>query len=60
VADTKPPIVIEMSTNLRTGVTSILGGSAVPCPECKSRKTTVEGGNIVCKEVGCEKTSKLG
>lgn len=51
---TKPPIVIELSTNLSTGVTAMLGASAVPCPTCGSQKTAFEGGKIVCKEGECK------
>lgn len=51
--DEKPPIVIELTTSLRTGVTSLVGISAAPCPVCKKQNTALMGGIVVCKEEGC-------
>lgn len=55
----KEPIVIELSTNMRTGVTALVGISSAPCPACKSQKTQVENGELVCKEEGCKTKTKL-
>jgi hypothetical protein len=55
----KQPIVIELTTNMRTGVTALVGISAAPCRVCKSQNTTVENGELVCKEEGCKTKTKL-
>jgi len=57
----KEPVVIELTTNLRTGLTSVVGASSVPCPECKSRRTRFEKETkeIVCEEDQCGKKTKL-
>lgn len=55
----KPPVVIELTTNLRTGVTVLAGITAAPCPKCKSQKTTFVDGEIVCKEGECQEKTKV-
>ena len=50
----KKTIVIEMSTNFLTGVTSLVGVTNAPCPRCGSQKTSLRGREIVCLEKGCE------
>lgn len=55
----KPPIVIEMSTNLSTGITALLGASSVPCPKCQSQNTTLKGDVLACKEEGCQEKTRF-
>lgn len=50
----KEPIVIEMTTNMRTGVTALIGISSAPCPSCKKQNTVFVDGQIICKEEGCK------
>lgn len=55
----KPPVVIELTTNLRTGITVLAGVTAAPCPKCRSQKTAFADGQIVCKEEGCQEKTKV-
>lgn len=55
----KEPIVIELTTNMRTGVTSLVGISSAPCPACRKQNTVVEGKELICKEEGCKKKTAL-
>lgn len=51
----KEPIVIELTTNMRTGVTALVGISSAPCPACRKQNTVVVDGKIVCKDEECKK-----
>jgi len=55
----KPPVVIEMSTNLRTGVTALVGVTAAPCPVCKKQNTVYVDGVIECKDEECKEKTKV-
>lgn len=55
----KEPIVIELTTNMRTGVTSLVGISSAPCPACRKQNTVVEGKELICKEEGCKTKTAL-
>lgn len=50
----KEPVVIELTTNFHTGLTSVVGASSIPCSKCKSQKTKFDGKEIVCQEQGCQ------
>jgi hypothetical protein len=60
MAEEKQPIVIEMTTSLRTGVTALVGVSAVPCPSCKGQDTVYADGHIECRKEGCKAKTPVG
>lgn len=60
-SETKPPVVIELTTSFRTGMTSLVGASSVPCPRCRSQKTVFDKstGEVICQGEGCGTKTKL-
>lgn len=60
MSEKRQPIVIEMATNLRTGVTALVGVSAVQCPSCNGQNTVCVDGHIECMKEGCKAKTKVG